>query len=67
MKIRVDVEVPDGEYCDIKGDKCKHYKYNRQSHKYKCQIFNRPLVMDDWFNLIKCRKCLNATRVEVEE
>lgn len=52
MKIRVEIDIPEGMYCDIRGNKCKHYRYYRQSQKWKCEIFKQPLNRSGNFDLV---------------
>jgi hypothetical protein len=65
MKINVNVEVPDEEYCD----RCDYLLNFTDIDELHCMLFDVRLKRDKAFIAVvnKCLDCLNATRVEVEE
>ncbi|MDI9461832.1 MAG: hypothetical protein ACOX3P_03830 [Saccharofermentanales bacterium] len=70
MKIRVEVEVPDGKRCGVTAfGECKFLNGNGTLTSSYCDLFDQVLKTTGmYFNGVhKCAACLNATRVEVEE
>ena len=66
MKIKVEIEVPDGEYCDCnKVDPVCPVCMEGYWNKCYCAIFNEDLEIDyDSGYCIRCDKCKQA---EVED
>ncbi len=59
-KIKVEVEVPNGEYCDKTGDICPMC-YEGDWGEYYCLLFGGELEIDDNnYYCIRCDKCKQA-------
>lgn len=60
-KIRVETEVPSGEYCDKTGDICPMCVENGWG-EYQCDLFRENLEIDenDPNYCIRCDKCKQA-------
>lgn len=57
---KIEVEVPDGEYCWRGSDNC-HFQ-SKIFGKPMCGIYRKPLKALDYepFNTLKCNACLLA-------
>ena len=58
-KIKVEIEVPDGEYCDCnKVDPVCPMCIEYEMGEYRCALFDEDLEIDDiCYYCIRCDKC----------
>lgn len=59
-KIRVEIEVPEGEYCD-RDDTCSFLEQSFLG-QYWCSLYGDELEIDvdNWCYCIRCDKCKKA-------
>ena len=66
-KIKVEIEVPDGEYCDCnKVDSVCPMCFEREWGDLRCVLFDEELKLDE-DNHHYCIRCDKCKQVEVED
>ena len=59
-KIRVEIEVPDGKYCDSIDAVCPMC-FDGEWGTFRCALFNGELEIDDNYpRIIRCDECKQA-------
>ena len=59
-KIKVEIEVPDGKYCDSIDAVCPMC-FDGEWGTFRCALFNGELEIDDNYpRIIRCEECKQA-------